>query len=78
MKIAFPDMIEEFWLYEYHKTNYSYCSGIFEYIGGVNRDKYIPSFLKDIVAPNIYNKYISLREHTRFKVLGDMKPYTET
>ena len=40
------DFVEEFWFYEYHDTNYNISSEIFQFVGGVNRNKFMPIFVK--------------------------------
>ena len=76
IKLTFPDMIEEFWFYEYHQTNYSYSKSIIMFIGGVNRDKYIPSFVKE-TFPTIYENYVSVQNHLEHHVFGDKSQYTD-
>lgn len=61
MKIAFPDIIEELWFYEYHDISYSHSAPILQFIGGVNRDKYIPSYVKKTLLPGLYKKYSSFK-----------------
>ena len=58
--------MDEFWYYEYHKYNYSEpVKGIVSYVGSVNRNKYIPPYVKDIL-PTLHQHYLKSKHEWGF------------
>lgn len=71
MKIILSDFVEELWFYEYHEGQYEGHRKYLEFIGRVNRNKFLPIFIKDIFG-SVYEQYTEFR-----KSWGHIKkPYT--
>jgi hypothetical protein len=58
--------MEELWFYEYQAYNYSITiTRMLKYVGNVNRNRYIPPYVKDIV-PDLHQAYMQKKDEWGF------------
>ena len=61
VQILMVEFSQEFWYFEYHETNYSSFAFIIDFVGNINRKKFIPSPIKSLSGP-LYHDYNALTE----------------
>ena len=70
--MIFTDLMQELWFFEYHESTNNLTSPIIEFVGSVNRKKFIPSYGIWILGP-IYDRY----EDKRNKILPKKNQFTD-
>ena len=71
-RVIFIDMMEEFWFFEYHEIDYNSTSSFIEFVGSVNRKKFIPAYVDWILGP-VYDQY----EVKKGKIFVDKTRFTD-